>query len=77
MSQANTTVEWQLEQLPAGADVLIKDAQGQFVARGTVNADRVSLRGPGGDRIPILSGKGWKVVVLKQAAPPRRSGPTR
>lgn len=77
MSQANTTVEWQLEQLPAGADVLIKDDQGQFVARGTVNPDRVSLRGPGGDRIPIVSGKGWKVVVLKQAAAPRRSGPTR
>ena len=64
MTQANTTVEWQLEQLPEGADVVIKDDRGRLVARGTVNHDRVSLRGPGGDRIPILSGQGWRVVVL-------------
>ena len=69
MTQANTTVEWQLQQLPAGSDVMIKDDQGRLVARGTVNADRVSLRGPGGERIPILSGPGWKVVVLRKLGP--------
>jgi hypothetical protein len=69
MTQANTTVEWQLEQLPAGADVMIKDDQGRLVARGTVNPDRISLKGPGGDRIPILSGQGWKVVVLSRPGP--------
>jgi hypothetical protein len=76
MSRANTTVEWQLEQLPAGADVVIKDDQGQLVARGTVNPDRVSLRGPGGERIPILSGKGWKVIVLTGRGPmsPKQAG---
>jgi len=64
MARSNSTVEWQLQQLPAGADVLIKDDQGQLVARGTVNPDRVSLKGPGGERIPILAAKGWKVIVL-------------
>ena len=66
MTRANSTVEWQLEQLPAGADVVIKDDQGHLVARGTVNPDRVSLRGPTGERIPILSGQGWKVIVLSR-----------
>jgi hypothetical protein len=70
MTQAHTTVEWQLEQLPAGADVLIKDDRGQLVARGTVNPDRVSLKGPGGERIPIMSGRGWKVVVLRGGSGP-------
>ena len=64
MSRANTTIEWQLEQLPAGALVAIKDEKGHLVARGTVNPDRVSLRGPTGENIPILSGQGWKVIVL-------------
>lgn len=74
MTQANTTIEFQLEQLPAGSDVMIKDDQGQLVARGTVNTDRVSLRGPGGERIPLLAGKGWKVVVLSsRGVAPRNS----
>jgi len=64
MSRPTTTVEWTLEQLPAGADVVIKDDKGKLVARGTVNPDRVSLRGPGGENIPIISGSGWKVIVL-------------
>ena len=76
-THANTTVEWQLEQLPAGADVVIKDEAGRLVARGTVNPDRVSLKGPGGDRVPILSGKGWTVKVLKMPGPPDREKPSR
>jgi hypothetical protein len=76
-THANTTVEWQLEQLPAGADVVIKDEAGRLVARGTVNPDRVSLKGPGGDRVPILSGKGWKVIVLKMPGPLDREKPSR
>lgn len=71
---SSTTVEWQLEQLPAGADVMIKDEHGHLVARGTVNVDRVSLRGPGGEHIPLLTGRGWKVVVLSQrGVAPRNS----
>ena len=74
MTQPTTTVEWQLEQLQAGADVMIKDEHGHLVARGTVNADRVSLRGPGGEHIPLLTGRGWKVVVLSQrGVAPRNS----
>ncbi len=74
MTRANTTVEWQLEQLPAGADVVIKDERGQLVARGTVNPDRVSLKGHDGRTIPILSQKGWKVIVLTRrgSSPARR-----
>ena len=53
-----------------GADVMIKDDRGQLVARGTVNPDRVSLKGPGGERIPIMSGRGWKVVVLRGGSGP-------
>ncbi len=64
MSRASTTAEWQLEQLPAGADVVIKDDKGKLIARGTVNPDRVSLRGPTGENIPIVSGQGWRVIVL-------------
>jgi hypothetical protein len=71
MSRATTTVEWQLEQLPAGADVVIKDDKGRLIARGTVNADRVSLRGPTGENIPILSGQGWKVIVLANSGAQR------
>jgi hypothetical protein len=76
MSRANTTVEWQLLQLPAGADVVIKDDKGKLIARGTVNADRISLRGPTGENIPIVSGQGWRVIVLAQggSAAGRRSG---
>jgi hypothetical protein len=74
MSRANTTVEWQLEQLPAGADVVIKDDKGRLIARGTVNADRVSLRGPTGENIPIISGQGWRVIVLAKLGTERRSG---
>jgi hypothetical protein len=71
---ATTTVEWQLEQLPAGADVMIKDERGQLVARGTVNTDHVSLKGPGGERIPLLTGHGWTVVILSQrGVAPRNS----
>jgi hypothetical protein len=66
MSRASTTVEWQLTQLPAGAQVLIKDDKGNLVARGTVNPDRVSLNGPDGLRIPLMAGHGWQVVVLGQ-----------
>lgn len=77
MTQANTTVEWQLEQLPAGADVVIKDEHGKLVARGTVNPDRVSLKGPGGERIPILSGRGWKVVVLTRRGSEPHTRPPR
>jgi hypothetical protein len=74
MSHPSTTVEWQLEQLPAGADVMIKDEHGHLVARGTVNVDRISLRGPGGERIPLMTGRGWKVVVLSQrGVAPRNS----
>lgn len=64
MSRPSTTIEWQLQQLPAGANVVIKDDKGKLIARGTVNADRVSLRGPAGENIPILSGQGWRVIVL-------------
>jgi hypothetical protein len=74
MSHPTTTVEWQLEQLPAGADVMIKDEHGHLVARGTVNADHVSLRGPGGEHIPLLTGRGWKIVILSQrGVAPRNS----
>jgi hypothetical protein len=66
MSRPNTTVEWQLQQLPAGADVVIKDDKGKLIARGTVNPDRISLRGPTGENIPIVSGQGWQVIVLAQ-----------
>jgi hypothetical protein len=76
MSRASTTVEWQLEQLPAGADVVIKDDKGKLVARGTVNPDRVSLRGPTGENIPILSGQGWKVIVLSNSGPAQRARPS-
>jgi len=50
--------------MPAGADVVIKNEKGQLVARGTVNQDRVSLKGPGGEHIPILATRGWKVIEL-------------
>ncbi len=73
MSRANTTVEWQLEQLPVGADVVIKDDKGHLVARGTVNPDRVSLRGPTGANIPILSGQGWRVIVLTKGGSSERA----
>lgn len=74
MSRPTTTVEWQLQQLLPGADVVIKDDRGKLVARGTVNPDRVSLRGPTGENIPILSGPGWQVVVLaKRGAGDRRT----
>jgi hypothetical protein len=66
MTRPNTTVEWQLQQLPAGADVVIKDDKGKLIARGTVNPDRISLRGPTGENIPIVSGQGWRVIVLPQ-----------
>lgn len=70
----STTVEWQIEQLPAGADVMIKDDRGELVARGTVNTDHVSLRGPGGEHIPLLTGRGWTVVILSQrGVAPRNS----
>jgi hypothetical protein len=76
MSRANTTVEWQLEQLPVGADVVIKDDKGRLVARGTVNPDRVSLRGPTGEKIPILSGQGWRVIVLANGGASERTRPS-
>jgi hypothetical protein len=76
MSRATTTVEWQLEQLPAGADVVIKDDKGKLIARGTVNPDRVSLRGPTGENIPILSGQGWKVIVLAKSGAAQRARPS-
>jgi hypothetical protein len=75
MTRANSTVEWQLEQLPAGAEVVIKDDTGHLVARGTVNPDRVSLKGPGGEHIPILSGRGWKVIVLSKPGSAARERP--
>jgi hypothetical protein len=31
----------------------------------------VSLKGHGGERIPILSGRGWKVIVLSKPGPSR------
>jgi hypothetical protein len=53
---------------------MIKDEHGHLVARGTVNVDRVSLRGPGGEQIPLLTGRGWSVVVLSQrGVAPRNS----
>jgi hypothetical protein len=76
MSRASTTIEWQLAQLPAGADVVIKDDKGKLIARGTVNQDRVSLRGPTGEKIPIVSGPGWQVIVLAKPGSAHRERPS-
>jgi hypothetical protein len=38
-------LEWQLDELEPGCEILVKDRDGRFVARGVLRSDRESLLG--------------------------------
>jgi hypothetical protein len=59
-----STLEWQLHQVPAGAEVVLVDAERHPVARGIVSRDRRTLYGPNGEQIVVakLHAPGIKVV---------------
>lgn len=59
------TLEWQLEQLTPGSEVLVKDATGHVVARGVLRNDRQSLLGPNGEYIPLMGHPDWSIAVLR------------
>ena len=59
------TLEWQIEQLRPGTELLVKDAGGRPVARGVLRSDRESLLGPNGEYISLKGHGDWTITVLK------------
>lgn len=65
-------IEWELDQISAGSEIMVTDAEKRPVARGILRDDRKGLSGPNGEYFAFDGWKTeWNLVVLK----PRRSNP--
>jgi len=65
-------LEWELQQMEPGTEVLITDANKRPVARGVLRDDRRSLSGPNGEVFSLEPwGAGWTLTILRH----RRSNP--
>jgi hypothetical protein len=62
-----SSLEWQLHQVAAGAEVVLVDANRHPVARGIVSRDRRTLYGPNGEQIPVGSVRAAAVRVVRRA----------
>ena len=58
-------LEWQLAELEPGCEILVKDRDGRFVARGVLRADRESLLGANGEYISLKGHVDWTIMVKK------------
>ena len=69
---AQNPLEWELQQLTAGTEILVHDANKKPIARGVLRADRKGLSGPNGEYFAFETmDPTWNFVVLRQ----RRSDP--
>jgi hypothetical protein len=65
-------IEWELDQISPGSEILVTDADKRPVARGILRDDRKGLSGPNGETFAFDGWQAtWNLVVLK----PRRSNP--
>lgn len=65
-------VEWELQQLEPGTEVLVSDANKRPVVRGVLRDDRKSLSGANGEFFPLDKWQeGWTLTILRH----RRSNP--
>jgi hypothetical protein len=65
-------LDWELQQLEPGTEVLVSDANKRPIARGVLRDDRKSLSGPNGEYFSLDNwSDGWTLTVLKH----RRSNP--
>ncbi|HTL93925.1 MAG TPA: hypothetical protein VL157_00175 [Gemmatimonadaceae bacterium] len=58
-------LEWQLDELEPGCEILVKDREGRFVARGVLRSDRESLLGANGEYISLKGHPDWTIMVKK------------
>jgi nitrate reductase NapAB chaperone NapD len=58
-------LDWQLAELTPGCEILVKDREGKFVARGVLRSDRESLLGPNGEYISLKGHSDWTIMVKK------------
>jgi len=63
-----STLEWQLHQVPAGAEVVLVDADRHPLARGIVSRDRRVLYGPNGEQIAVASVRATSIRVVRHTA---------
>lgn len=61
-------LEWQLEALEPGTEIMVKDPGGKPVARGVLRSDRESLLGPNGEYISLKGHSDWTATVVKRKA---------
>ena len=65
-------MEWELQQLTSGTEIMVSDAQKKPIARGVLRADRKGLSGPNGEYFSLENmDPTWSFVVVRQ----RRSDP--
>ena len=65
-------MEWELQQMEPGTEVLVSDANKRPVARGVLRDDRRSLSGPNGEFFPLDKWQeGWTLTILRT----RKSNP--
>jgi hypothetical protein len=62
-----STLEWQLHQVPAGAEVVLVDAERHPLARGIVSRDRRLLYGPNGEQIPVAAVGATGIRIVRHA----------
>jgi hypothetical protein len=65
-------IEWELDLISPGSELMVTDAEKRPVARGILRDDRKGLAGPNGEYFSFGGWKdGWNLIVLK----PRTSNP--
>ncbi|HKV52381.1 MAG TPA: hypothetical protein VJO52_14405 [Gemmatimonadaceae bacterium] len=58
-------LDWQLAELTPGCEILVKDREGKFIARGVLRSDHESLLGPNGEYISLKGHSDWTIMVKK------------
>ena len=69
---AANPLEWELQQLEPGTEILVSDANKRPVARGVLRDDRKSLSGANGEHFSFETWQdAWTMTILRQ----RKSNP--
>lgn len=63
-----STLEWQLHQVPAGAEVVLVNADRHPLARGIVSRDRRTPYAPNGEQIVVASVRATAIKVVRHTA---------
>ena len=64
---ANNPIEWELQQVAPGSEIMVTDANKRPVARGILRDDRKGLSGANGEYFAFDTWQpGWNLNILKQ-----------